>query len=113
MKFAFIAAHTTEFGIGVMCQALAVSTSGYYAWRRRAPSQRAQADAALTVQIQTVFVAGRGVYGSPRIHAALRRQGVRCGRKRVARLMRAQGLHAGRPPKRKPRTTDSQHSQPI
>lgn len=113
MKYAFIAAHTTEFGVGVMCQALQVSTSGYYAWGRRAPSPRAQADATLTAQIQTVFVAGRRVYGSPRVHAALRHQGVHCGRKRVARLMRAQGLHAGRPHRRKPRTTDSQHTQPV
>jgi putative transposase len=113
MKYAFIAAHTAEFAISVMCQVLAVSASGYYAWRRRAPSRRARADAALAVQIQTVFVAGRGVYGSPRVHAALRRQGVRCGRKRVARLMHAHGLHAGRPHKRKPRTTDSQHTQPV
>jgi putative transposase len=67
----------------------------------------------LTVHIQTTFVAGRGVYGSPRIHAALRRQGIRCSRKRVARLMRAQGLYAMRPHRRKPRTTDSQHAQPV
>jgi transposase InsO family protein len=113
MKYAFMATHTAEFAVSVMCQALQVSTSGYYAWRRRAPSPRAQADAALTTRIHTVFVAGRGVYGSPRVHAALRRQGVRCGRTRIARLMRAQGLHAGRPHTRKPRTTDSQHSYPV
>jgi putative transposase len=113
MKYTCITAHTAAFGVGVMCQALAVSTSGYYAWRRRGPSRRAQADAVLAVQIHTVFVAGRGVYGSPRVHAALRRHGVRWGRKRVARLLQAHGLHAGRPHKRKPRTTDSQHSQPV
>ena len=96
-----------------MCQALEVSVSGYYAWRHRAPSPRAQADGTLLAQIQTTFVAGRGGYGSPRIHAALHRQGYRCGRKRVARLMRVQGLCAARPRRRKPRTTDSQHTQPI
>lgn len=96
-----------------MCQALEVSVSGYYAWRRRAPSPRAQADAALTALIQATFVAGRGVYGSPRIHAALRRHGIRCGRKRVARLMRAHGLQARRLRRHKPRTTDSQHPQPV
>lgn len=113
MKYDFIARHVDEFTVQVMCQALEVAVSGYYAWRRRTPSLRAQADAALTAQIQAVFVAGRGVYGSPRIHAVLRHQGVRCGRKRVARLMRAHGLHAGRPHKHKPRTTDSQHTQPV
>jgi putative transposase len=61
MKYEFIAAHTAEFAVSVMCQTLEVSASGYYAWRRRAPSARAQADAALTAKIQTVFVAGRGV----------------------------------------------------
>ena len=113
MKFAFVAAHSAEFAVAVMCATLEVSESGYYAWRRRPPSARAQADTALTAKIQMAFIAGRGVYGSPRVHAALRRQGVRCGRKRVAQLMRAQGLRAARPRRPKPRTTDSQHSQPI
>ena len=113
MKYAFIASHTRQFAVSVMCQALEVSVSGYYAWRRRAPSARQRADAALSVRIQRAFVAGRGVYGSPRVHALLRRQGIRCGRKRVARLMRAQELCALRPRHRKPRTTDSQHTQPV
>jgi len=113
MKYAFIARHASEFAVAVMCHALQVSVSGYYAWRQRAPSAHAQADTALSVRISTAFLAGRGVYGSPRIHATLRTAGVRCGRKRVARLMREQGLRAGRPAKRKPRTTDSQHTQPV
>jgi putative transposase len=113
VKYAFIAAHTAEFAVRVMWQALEVSVSGYDAWRRRPPSLRAQTDAALAAQIQTVFVAGRGVYGSPRIHATLRAQGIHCSRKRVARLMQAQQLRAGRPKRRKPHTTDSQHAQPI
>jgi putative transposase len=100
-----------------MCRALEVSVSGYYAWRTRIQRGRSSArerdDAFLRARIHTAFVAGRGVYGSPRIHAALRAQGIRCGRKRIARLMRAQGLCAGRPCKRKPRTTDSRHTQPI
>jgi putative transposase len=113
MKYAFMASQGSKFAVSVMCHALDVSMSGYYAWRRRVPSPRAQADAALAAHIQTTFVAGRGVYGSPRIHAVLRCQGIRCGRKRVARLMRAQGLCATRPHRRKPRTTDSQHPQPV
>jgi putative transposase len=113
MKYAFIASQVSTFAVSVLCHALDVSVSGYYAWRRRAPSPRAQADAVLAARVQTAFVAGRGVYGSPRIHAALRRQGIRCGRKRVARLMRAQGLCATRARHRKPRTTDSQHTLPV
>ena len=99
-----------------MCHALEVSVSGYYAWRARSkagPSAHERADRALGPCIHAAFLAGRGVYGRPRIHAALRAQGLRCSRKRVARLMRAQGLCAGRPRRRKPRTTDSQHTQPI
>lgn len=96
----------------VLCQALEVWESGYYTWRCRPTSQRARADTRLCAQIQQLFQQGRRVYGSPRIHAALQPAGVRCGRKRVARLMRAAGLSARRRP-RKPRTTDSQHAQPV
>jgi putative transposase len=113
MKYAFMASQVGAFPVRVMCQALEVSVSGYYAWRRRAPSAHEQTDAALSARIHSAFVAGRGVYGSPRVHALLRRQGIRCGRKRVARLMRVQGLCALRPRHRKPRTTDSQHAQPV
>jgi transposase InsO family protein len=87
--------------------------SGYYAWRSRPPSQHQQTDAVLLTEIRAVYLAGRGLYGSPRIHAALRQQGVRCSRKRVARLMREAGLHSRRRPKRRVRTTDSQHTRPL
>jgi putative transposase len=116
MKYAFIASQVAAFAVGVMCHALEGSVSGYYAWRHRAqagPSAHEQADVALRECIRTAFLAGRGVYGSPRIHATLHAQGVCCSRKRVARLMRAQQLCAGRPRRRKPRTTDSQHAQPV
>ncbi len=116
MKYAFIARHTVEFAISVMCRALEVSVSGYYTWRARTqagPSAHEQADTTLSRRIRTAFLAGRGVYGSPRIHAALRAVGIRCARKRVARLMRMQGLCAGRPRRRKPRTTDSRNTQLV
>jgi putative transposase len=72
---------------------MGVSSSGFYAWRTRPPSARAQADAALTTQIQTIHTASRGTYGAPRIQAELADAHARhCGRKRVARLMRAAGL---------------------
>jgi putative transposase len=116
MKYAFIAGHVAQFAVALMCHALEVSVSGYYAWRARTkagPSAHERADAVLSARIHTVFRTGRGVYGSPRIHAALQAQGIRCSRKRVARLMRSQQLSAGRPRRRKPRTTDSQHTQPV
>ena len=79
--------------VAVACRMLKTSTSGYYDWRGRAPSLRAVADDALTKQIQEIHTMSRGTYGVPRIHAELRLGcGVRCGRKRIARLMQASGL---------------------
>lgn len=72
---------------------LGVSTSGYYAWRRRGPSARAIGDAELTERIVLIHEASGGIYGAPRVHAELvMGQGIRCSRKRVARLMREAGL---------------------
>jgi putative transposase len=84
-----VKAHRAEHRIATMCRVLGVSTSGYYAWQRRAPSARAQQDAALTMKIHTIHIESRGTYGAPRVHAELAAQGLRVGRKRVARLMRA------------------------
>ena len=75
------------------CRVLGVSASGFYEWRGRGPSARQQADEQLTAAITAIHQMSRGSYGSPRIHAELRLgQGLRCGRKRVARLMRTAGL---------------------
>lgn len=113
MRYAIIACHIGEYPVSVLCRTLEVSVSGYYTWRGRTPSAHQQADEALSTQIHRVFDAGRSVYGSPRVHAFLRQQGIRCSRKRVARLMRVQGLCATRRRRRQPRTTDSQHAYPI
>ena len=83
-----MSAHQAEFKITSMCRVLGVSTRGYYAWRSRAISDRKQVDAALTTEIERIHEASRQTYGSPRIHAELREDGTRIGRKRVARLMR-------------------------
>ena len=80
-----------------MCRVLEVSVSGYYAWSKRPPSQHSREDAQLAEQVKTAFQANRCVYGSPRVHAELHAQGIHCARKRVARLMREQGLFAKRP----------------
>ncbi len=71
---------------------LKVSPSGYYAWQERPPSPRAMADAVLTERIRAIHAVSDGNYGSPNIHAELRDEGTRVGRKRVARLMRRAGL---------------------
>lgn len=85
-------AHQANYPITTLCQVLGVSTSGYYAWRKRTPSKRAQEDQQLTKQIRKIHRRSRGTYGAPRIHAELAAQGWSVGRKRVARLMRQADL---------------------
>jgi putative transposase len=85
-------AHQEMFGVRQMCQVLGVSRSGYYAWRRRQPSRRSEANTVLLAEIRKAHQASRQSYGSPRVHAVLRRQGIVCGKNRVARLMQANGI---------------------
>lgn len=94
MRYAMIAEHAGEFGVERMCRVLRVARSGYYAWKQRGPSARAQANQALEAQIRAEFAASRNTYGSPRIQVALKRNQVACGRHRVARLMRRAELQA-------------------
>ena len=107
MKYQFIAEHEGEYPVTLMCQVLGVSVSGYYASRQRPISHHQREDARLSAEIQTIFLENRQVYGSPRINAALQTRGVRCGRKRVVRLMQALGLQAQYHKRRKPTTTSS------
>ena len=91
--FRFIEAEQASFPVAFLCRSLGVSPRGYYAWRKRPPSARAVADAALSTSIGQIHAASRGTSGAPRIHAELAEvYETRCGRKRVARLMRAAGL---------------------
>jgi putative transposase len=94
MKYRFIEAHRDEFEVKTMCRALEVSRSGYYAWRSRPPSQRTQANQELVKHIKQVHRDSRQTYGSPRVHAELRKRGIHCNEKRVARLMRLYGIQA-------------------
>jgi transposase InsO family protein len=80
--------------VKALCARYGVTRAGYYAWCRRAASDHAQEDGRVSARIRAIFEVSDGTYGSPRIHAALRRAGIRVGRKRVARLMRAAGLTA-------------------
>ena len=88
-----------------MCRVLEVSTSGYYAWIKRTPSRRAIEDIILTEMIKEYHEASYETYGVPRIHADLKDEGIRIGRKRVARLMRLEGL-AGVSRRRRVNTTE-------
>lgn len=95
------------FPVSVMCELLGVSTSGYYEWACRAPSDRMLSDIWLTEKIRAIWAENRKVYGSPRVHAELRMQyGVRVGRKRVERLMRQAGI-SGLVARKRGRTTIS------
>ena len=80
--FEFLDVHQAEFSIVARCRLLRVSRSSYYAWRERLPSQRSAADQALMTQIKAIYTASRGVYGTPRIPATLRAQGVRTSRRK-------------------------------
>jgi transposase InsO family protein len=112
MKYRFIEEHKQEFAIVVMCHVLSVSESGFYAWRKRPTCRRKREDAHLTQEIQQVFETHHGRYGSPRIHRDLRDEGIRCSRKRVARLMRAEELSA-RSKRRKVITTKRDETHPV
>jgi len=81
-----------DYPVQTLCRVLGVSPSGYYAWRSRAASARSVSDAVLTERIREIHEYSRGTYGAPRIHAELKKQGWRVGRKRVARLMLAAGI---------------------
>jgi putative transposase len=81
-----------DHSVATMSRMLGVSTSGYYAWLDRAPSARAVSDASLLERIRGIHERSRGTYGVPRVHAELADDGIRVGRKRVARLMRSSGL---------------------
>ena len=103
-RYRLIQREKAVYPIVVLCRVLRVARSAYYAWARRGVSARAQVDAQLTTQIAAAHERSRRTYGAPRIHAELRAQGVRCARKRVARLMRAAGL-VGCHRRRRARTT--------
>ena len=86
-------ANQADLPVRTLCRVLKVSPSGYYAWQGRPPSRRAIDDAVLTERIRVIHTASDETYGSPNIHAELRDEGTRVGRKRIARLMRTAGLH--------------------
>jgi putative transposase len=114
-KFAFVAAERANHAVVTLCRIAGASVSGFYAWLRAIPAvqNRVEAEAALRGHIGRIFAARRRVYGSPRVHAELRREGRRHSRRRVARLMREMGLAARRGRRPRPRTTDSRHDLPV
>ncbi len=112
MRHGFIESHRSMWRLPVLCRVLSVSKSGYFAWRDGRERPRRSEDRALTVRIEAIHAQSRQTYGSPRIHHALKIQGIALGKKRVARLMKTAGI-AVLPARRFVVTTDSDHDQPI
>jgi HTH-like domain len=114
-KFVFVSAERGNHVVAMLCRIVGVSVSGFYAWLRAIPAvhDRAEVEADLRGHINRIFSARRRVYGSPRIHAELRREGRRHSRRRIERLMHEMGLSARQGRRRTPRTTNSRHDLPI
>jgi transposase InsO family protein len=105
-------AEKARWPVAWMSKRLKVSTSGFYSWLARPPPKRARRDQQLAVSIAAIHTESRGTYGSPSIRDELAKGGQAVGKKRVARLMRLQGLR-GQPKKRFVHTTDSAHDLPV
>lgn len=114
MKFRFIDEQLAEhYPLEVCCEVLGVSRSGYYAWRDRPDSARAERREELAAKVKAVHEANRRVYGSPRVCAALRASGEAVCENTVAKVMRESGIRARAKRKYVPRTTDSAHARPV
>lgn len=105
----------TEFKIQPLCDFFGVSRSGFYAWRQAqaCPSQRRAANQNLAEKIKGIYRESRCLYGSPKITQALHHEGIKCGHNRVARLMRQEGLRGVQSQAFVPKTTDSNHQNPV
>jgi putative transposase len=112
MRFPFIAAEKARHTVTILCRCLQVTRSGFYTWARRGPSARTQRDGQLRVKVRAFFAASGDRYGSPRVWKDLVEDGEAVSRKRVVRLMQADGL-VGRVRTRFKGTTMSDHDDPI
>lgn len=113
MKFAFIKGHQPQFPVVAMCRVLEVSTSGFYRWVTEPVGKRERARVELGDAIARVHESNRGVYGSPRVHAALVEEGRTVCHNTVAKVMKQRGIQARTHRRFKVRTTDSNHDHPI
>lgn len=111
MKYAFIEAARRLHAVAVLCRALAVSRSGFYAWRSRAPSERDRTNASLVTEIHRVHCEHRKTCGALKTWKALNREGIPCGKHRVARLRKLNGIEANR--KRRFRVVAEHHLTPV
>jgi len=112
LKYQFVARNQGKYPVSRICGLLGISRSSYYAWKKRKPSQREHNNQALLDHIRRIHKMYRKAYGSPRVWAQLKKQGYKCNRKTVARLMRKDGLR-GQRKYRRVVTTDSKHNFPV
>ena len=112
MRFRLIDAAKKEFPVQRLCKVLGVSASGYFAWKDRPVCRRQRDDMVLLAHVRSAFALSNGTYGSPRMVHELRDDGLRIGRRRIARLMRENAMKA-RQKRRFKRTTDSLHAFPV
>jgi len=112
MRFEFIQAEKGRFPVTIMCRVLGVSTSGFYAWKTRKPSNRQRRKEALTTRVKVAHEGSRKAYGSPRVTRKMRKAGERVSEKTVAKIMQENDL-VGRRKRRFKTTTDSRHTERI
>lgn len=112
MRFAFIAAEKAQHSVTRLCRCLRVTPSGFYAWRNRGLSARAQRDVVLRTKLRAFHAASGHRYGRPNLWKDLQEDGEAVSEKRVARLMRADGIR-GKVRRRFKTTTMSDHADPI
>ncbi|MBH3431276.1 IS3 family transposase [Pseudomonas alkylphenolica] len=111
MRYAFVAKERAHFPIRLMCRVLGVSASGFYGYLSR--PARPDPDAQIRTDLRRIHVASRNTYGRPRLVEALRQILHPVGHKRVARLMREEGIHGKAKARFRPNTTDSRHFRPV
>ncbi len=112
MRFRFIDQAKKDFPASRLCRLMGVSQSGYFAWKDRPASCRQRDDLVMLAHVRSAYSLSNETYGSPRMVRELQDQGFAVGRRRIARLMRENGMHA-RQKRRFKRTTDSHHAFPI
>ena len=114
MKYEFIEDHRAVWSATIQCRVLAVSRSGYYAWRKRPVCESSRRRDQLTNRIQAIHATKyHDVYGAPRLQVELIAQGCPCNRKTVAKCMKEAGIKAATVKKFRVTTTDSNHSHPV
>lgn len=113
MRYAFIQQPSAKLPVRTMCRLLEVRPSGYYAWTGRSPCAREAKKLQLIESIRLVHERSGGTYGSPRVYRALKKQGVACSRKRVAKLMRQERIRSTRHRRFRVKTTDGDHEHPL